>query len=136
MKKRILAALSALMIGGTLFTGCGMRGPHHGGEFSPKAMFSVMKKLDLSSDQKEQFKELRKEHMNGKKDIKEMSKYFTATTFDAQGLEAYMNEHSKDRIALRVAFMQKAYNILSVEQRQIALDELKKRSEKRDNKED
>ena len=130
MKKRILAALSALMVGGVLFSGCGMHRPHAmmGEDFNPRQMHAVMKKLDLSDEQKEAFQELRKEKMIFKRDFSKMSEHVTATSFDKEALIAYMASTSDESIRSKVDFMEKAYNILSPEQRQIVLDEFKEKS--------
>lgn len=129
MKKRILAAISALMVGGVIFSGCGMR-PHAmmDGDFNPRQMHAVMKKLDLSDEQKEAFKELRQEKMTFKRDFSKISEHVSATSFDKEGLTAYMASTSDERIRSKVAFMEKAYKILSPEQRQIVLDEFKEKS--------
>ncbi len=130
MKKRILAALSALMVGGVIFSGCGMHRPHAmmDGDFNPRQMHAVMKKLDLSDEQKESFKELRKEKVGFKRDISKVSEYVTSTSFDKEGLTTYLASTSDERTRSKVDFMEKAYKILTPEQRQIVIDEFKEKS--------
>ncbi len=130
MKKRILAALSALMVGGVILSGCGMHRPHAmmDGDFNPRQMHAVMKRLDLSDEQKEAFKELRKDKLAFKRDFSKMAEHVTATSFDKEGLTTYLASTSDDRTHSKVDFMEKAYNILTPEQRQIVIDEFKEKS--------
>lgn len=128
MKKKIVAAVTALVLGGVVFSGCGMHG-HHGmmkGDFNPRNMHRVISKLDLTDAQESAFKELRESAFEHRPDMKELSKYITPTTFDSEGLKTFMASKSENNISSRVGFMQKAYNILTPKQREIFLNELKK----------
>lgn len=133
MKKKIIAIVGSLLVAGLIFSGCGHR-PHFGGDSSPRAMFSIMKKLDLTSEQKDSFRELKQEHFKIKQDIKDITPYITSTTFDADGIKKLMASKSEEKINLRVDFMQKAYNILNIKQREILLSELNKLASEKETK--
>ncbi len=143
MKKLTTAVLLTLGLGTVLFACPAGWAEKRGGAYKDR-MQSIMKQLDLSSEQKEQLKTLRESRKNmmkaKRKEFKEnrkamrgqmkpdMSKFMTANTFDKEAFKKEMHQKFEAKRAMkenrktamlenRANRMEQMFNILTPEQR-------------------
>lgn len=104
------------------------RGDHRHG------IVGIIKHLDLTDTQKQKLKDLRsdfrknmQEHRKTTRKSQEMAKFISSDGFDKAGFVANSESKIKERVSARADMMEKAFAILTAEQRVELVKELKKR---------
>lgn len=143
MKKLTTAALLTLGLGTALFA-CPAGGDGSRGGMHKDGMYKIMKQLDLSAEQRDQMKALKKEGKSqmqaSMKEMKEnrkairttmkpdLSTFMTANKFDKEAFKKQMNDKfeakrqmmeskKSEMLERRAERMEKVFNILTPEQR-------------------
>lgn len=104
---------------------------HYKGKMHHMPMMKIIKKLDLTSTQKDKIKEIFKEKTENKEGI---NSAFTSNSFDKEKFIKIMNDRRDNMVESKANMIEKVYNVLTAEQKKkfkTLMDEKKERMYKK-----